>query len=129
MMRDPEAYDILMQLDQLGVAVELHGNTILFRPASAVPDGLLERMREHKKELVAILRDSHCPPPSRYSREFSGLLASIPDSERRAELRARFEGRAGALMSGRGLPWDECERIGLEGLRPELLASRRGNSA
>lgn len=122
-MRHPDAFDILMRLDELGVAIELDGDTILYRPASAVPDGLVERMREHKQELVAILRNSHCPPPSRYAKEFAAILNNISDPQKRAELRSRFEGRAALLTYSRGLPSDEADRLTLEQLRGDSTRS------
>ena len=123
MRHSPEAYEILTRLDELGVAVGVDGDTIVYRPASAVPPALIDRMRKHKPELLVVLRESTCPPPSIFAREFSAMLSRIPDAKKRAELRARFEGRAGVLCWSRGLPHDEGDRLALESLRGEAEAA------
>lgn len=58
--------NILTELRQRGIRLRLDGEVIFYRPASAVPDELLERMRDRKAELLDVLRTHHegAPPPS-----------------------------------------------------------------
>ena len=51
------ALELLAELDRLGVAVALAGDKIrLGAPAGVVPPDLLETLRRHKPELVAMLK-------------------------------------------------------------------------
>ncbi len=45
----------LARLRDLGVAAEARGDGLVLRPASAVPPDLLAELRQHKRELLALL--------------------------------------------------------------------------
>ena len=48
--------DLLVELEQRGVRIEAHGDRLRYAPRSAVTDGLLEQLKLHKAELLALLR-------------------------------------------------------------------------
>lgn len=54
------ARELLDALARQGVTVEAHGDRLRYSPREAVTPDLLERLREHKAELLALLR-----PPGR----------------------------------------------------------------
>jgi len=55
------AAELLADLTQLGVEVVAHEDRLRFRPRSALTPGLVERLRTHKEELLAILRPTVFP--------------------------------------------------------------------
>ncbi|NOT02350.1 MAG: hypothetical protein HOP29_17220 [Phycisphaerales bacterium] len=54
---------LLQDLQRRGVTVRAVGDRIGFKPADAVPPELVERMRRHKTELLAMLRGRNRRPP------------------------------------------------------------------
>ncbi len=48
--------DLLVELEQRGVRIEAHGDRLRYSPQSAVTDGLLEQLKLHKAELLALRR-------------------------------------------------------------------------
>ena len=50
-----KAKEIISELSRLGVQVEAVGERLRFTPKSAVPADLLDRMKAHKRELLAVL--------------------------------------------------------------------------
>ena len=49
------AIDIIQDLRRRGVELQAAGDRLRFRPAGAIPPDLLERLREHKAEIIAAL--------------------------------------------------------------------------
>jgi TubC N-terminal docking domain len=52
-----DAGTLLMELTGLGVEVQANGDGLRFRPRSALTPDLVERLKTHKPEILAILRD------------------------------------------------------------------------
>ena len=50
------ALEIFSELSRRGITVRVEGETIRLKPKSALDDGLVGRIREHKPELLAALR-------------------------------------------------------------------------
>lgn len=77
------AVEVLERLHELGVSTEVSENTLLLRPGSRVPPGLVAALREHKAELLHVLKQRqateaafHCWVLEEWRR------ASIPDWRR-----------------------------------------------
>ena len=57
---------ILEELKAIGVEVVPQGDNLAIRPASKVPPELKERLRQHKAEVLAILKARpECPGPDK----------------------------------------------------------------
>ena len=56
-----KAVDLLENLSRLGIELVAHGDRLRYRPRSAVTADLLERLKVHRDELLAILRASGAP--------------------------------------------------------------------
>jgi len=54
---------LITDLDRLGIRLEAHGDRLRYAPRSAVMPDLALRMKEHKGELLAILRRDTDKPP------------------------------------------------------------------
>lgn len=52
------AADLLAELGRRGIQVEAHGDRLRYRPRSAVTPELAQRLKSHKRELLAILGDA-----------------------------------------------------------------------
>ena len=50
------ATDLITDLARLGIRIEVHGDRLRYSPRSAVTPDLADRMKDHKGELLAILR-------------------------------------------------------------------------
>jgi hypothetical protein len=50
------AAELMADLDRLGIRLEAQGDRLRFHPRSAVTPDLADRLREHKGELLALLR-------------------------------------------------------------------------
>lgn len=55
---------ILEELKAIGVEVILQGNSLAIRPASKVPPGLKQRLRQHKAEVLAVLKAQRATRPA-----------------------------------------------------------------
>jgi TubC N-terminal docking domain len=51
------AADLLLELDRLGVRLQADGDKLRFNPRSAVTPDMLARLKVHKAELLALLRN------------------------------------------------------------------------
>src|SRR6266849_9081092 len=58
----PPLAALLADLAMCGIEVEPHGNTIRYRPQSAMTPTILERLRTHKTELRTVLEQSRSMP-------------------------------------------------------------------
>ena len=47
---------LMTDLAQLGIRIEAHGDRLRYSPRSAVTPDLADRMKDHKGDLLAILR-------------------------------------------------------------------------
>ncbi len=52
-----DAADLLLELDRLGVRLQADGDKLRFNPRSAVTPDMLARLKVHKAELLALLRN------------------------------------------------------------------------
>src|ERR1019366_3843341 len=55
MMPSPSAIHLLADLHALGIDVQVLGGAIRYRPTSAMPPVLMDRLRTHKAELLVML--------------------------------------------------------------------------
>ena len=62
------AIKLLHELADLGVVLEAVGNVLRYRPMEAVPSDLLQRMKEHKMELIDVLKPTATPTTPRSDR-------------------------------------------------------------
>ncbi len=99
------AAELMANLSQLGIRLEAHGDRLRYSPRSAVTPELADRMKAHKRELLAILRPrSDAPPP--------GVL----DTRRAADAqRAGAAGHAGDVHQVR------CDRCGSTDYRDTVI--------
>jgi hypothetical protein len=60
------AVDVLAELSRRNVTVRVDGQTLRLRPRTAVDGDLLKRLREHKAEVLTLLKECAAPewPPA-----------------------------------------------------------------
>lgn len=56
------ARELLLDLDRLGIRLEAEGERLRFHPRSALTTDLLDRLKAHKAELLAMLHPEPSPP-------------------------------------------------------------------
>ncbi|MEE3372650.1 MAG: hypothetical protein VX346_25160 [Planctomycetota bacterium] len=56
--------EIIKDLKAAGVRLEEHGDELWCTPLESMPPKLVERVKDHKGELLAILRSGNKPWPS-----------------------------------------------------------------
>ncbi len=81
--------ELLRQARDAGLYVQAEGDRLRIRGPKRLEPLALELLR-CKAELLAVLSDN-----DRWARQAAGLLASVADPDRRADLRELFEHRAG----------------------------------
>ena len=105
-MRMLEAIRLLEEVQSLGLHVEAHGDRIRYAPALIATPEIQARLREHKDEILALLRGRRARPglvvcPICPSREFwlprrgnrwDCVTCSPPASEADVVARLRMEG-------------------------------------
>lgn len=77
------AVELLVLLTYLGIRLESHGDRLRYWPRSAVTPVLLRQMREHKAELLAMLR----PHAQRVQPAWSIVLSAASTSTQPAKTR------------------------------------------
>ena len=84
------ATEVLNRLDKLGVTAWPNSGNIRFQPASRVPQGLKDQIKEHKPEILVLLLDQtrrgdgHPPPldrPPQTEQELRRLIDHLADPE------------------------------------------------
>lgn len=58
------AAELLLDLGRLGIRLEAHGDRLRYSPRSALTPDLLDRLKSHKAELLALLRPAPEAPLS-----------------------------------------------------------------
>ena len=102
-MNAPETgSSLLRQLEAMGFTLRIEGDQLRYRPATMDPE-LLERVREHKPELLKLLsgRSRRRPPDAK----FESIRALLPDFWK---VFRTLDGRCGLLwgISARGVMLD-----------------------
>ena len=103
----PSAAAILADLAVLGIDLEGRGETIRYRPRSAMTPALLERLRRRKAELLLAVQSSA-------REQAEAILAEAHD--RALRLSEAWEERS-SIMTADGIPLAEAERTALLQLR------------
>ncbi len=97
--------ELLRQARDAGLCVQAEGDRLRIRGPKRLEPLALELLR-CKVELIAILADN-----DRWARQAAGLLASVADPDRRADLRELFEHRAAVCGFDGGLGRGDAERV------------------
>ncbi|MBI4719031.1 MAG: hypothetical protein HY763_14590 [Planctomycetes bacterium] len=129
--------ELLHTLRALGVRLEARGDTLhVEAPKGVLTDARLASLRAHKAGLLAALRPAvsdqlpggtaETPRDGRGAERAAGLLASVPDPDRRADLRELFDERAGIVEYDGRLPRDEAERAAFLELQTAMQATDAG---
>jgi hypothetical protein len=85
------ALELVARLRARGVALEPDGSTLVIRPAAAVQPDEVEALRQHKVEVLALLRRPNAPT---YAHPWPDALARL--GHRRVDAFAPCEGSCGA---------------------------------
>ena len=70
-MADISAEWLLAHLDHLGFCLEIKGKKLRISPASRLTDAYRQAIKQHKRELLALVRDK-VRPPTQYSAKAPG---------------------------------------------------------
>ena len=108
--------ELLRQAHDAGLHVQAEGDKLRIRGPKRLEPLALELLR-CKAELLAILSDN-----DRWARQAAGLLATVADPDRRADLREVFEHRAAVCEFDGGLSRTDAERIAFDELQAAMRA-------
>ena len=96
------AAQVMTDLARLGIRIEADGDRLRYSPRSKVTPDLLERMKAHKGELMAILRSEAPPEDSEPKCSWCGSTRLV-------------DGRQGRIWC------DDCERVAWLALRSQII--------
>ena len=98
---------VLQQLRERDIRLTASGDRVVVdAPRGVLTEQLRDTLRDRKAELLAILT-----APDRWARQAAGLLASVADPDRRADLRELFEHRAAVCEHDGGQSRADAERV------------------
>jgi hypothetical protein len=92
------AATVMSELKKRGITLQAHGNSLRYRPRSAVGPELLERLRDHKAGIIRMLnerggaaeaRQVFLRPEGTLPDELLDELSNWPDLPSKSELRSR----------------------------------------
>ena len=110
---------LLEQLRDRDIRLSANGDRLVVdAPRGALTEQLRWTLQEHKAELLAIVT-----APDLWARRAAGLLSSVADPDRRADLRELFEHRAGVCEFGGGLSRTNAERLAFGELQAAMKES------
>jgi hypothetical protein len=95
---------LIETLNRLGVRLEAQGELLLFSPKSQVTPGLLEQLRRHKGEILAVLTTTTSAPAA-------NVPKPEPDGRWIEWTESRPDGTAWLVLERVGervVPWDDC---------------------
>lgn len=98
---------VLQQLRERDIRLTASGDRLVVdAPRGVLTEQLRDALRERKAELLAILT-----APDHWARQAAGLLATVADPDRRADLRELFEHRAAVCEYDGELGRADAERL------------------
>ncbi len=106
--------ELLRQARDAGLYVQADGDGLRIRGPKRLEPLALELLR-CKVELLAILADN-----DRWARQAAGLLATVADPDRRADLRELFEHRAAVCEYHGELSRADAERVAFDELQTAM---------
>lgn len=113
--------DLLVELHCLGVQAAIVGDGLSLRPASRIPQALLEAARAAKPDLMGLLTD----PRRRWRVQAEALVGAVTDDDLRHDLLETFDEREAIASVDGGLDDEAAGRLAYEVVLQEL-AARKG---
>jgi hypothetical protein len=98
------ASSLLARLAALGVRLSAAGDRLRFYPAEAVPPELIEQMRQHKPEILALLRGRAADQPAEPSTAQQELSLAHQLAKAWTDTRSQLERLVLGLAERRGYP-------------------------
>jgi hypothetical protein len=95
------------------------GRLVVRGPKAKVTRELLATIREHKAKLLPLVTQT-------WARRAAGLLSSIADPDRRADLRLQFEERSAIAEYDGGLSRNEADKLAFHELQEAIHAHVHG---
>jgi hypothetical protein len=97
------ARGILKQADQLGVRLILNGDNLAWKAGTKPPDCFLAGLKEHKPEIIALLRSDQSPEPD--AAAIAAEQAEIDKVEERVQAELKLLRADNAAIYARQTPW------------------------
>ncbi len=88
-----DVLSLIAEITSLGIELKAHRGAVRYRPIDAMPAHLLARIRQHKQAVLELLEQLDNDPNG----VAANTLATVPDRERRIDLRYAYDERAGIV--------------------------------
>jgi len=111
------AHALLAEVHRRGAVAYRVGDRLRIRPAAAVPPELVERLRQHKAELMPLVpeRDAAPAPAANYQRIYDTLTAMFGTTEDLAAFSALYDAGAHDLPERLAALEGDCEQLARDG--------------